>query len=127
MRDTLGLGNKNVSIFMFGLASSYIMDLKRFNRAIRINQPHIILLDIGSNDVCTREQNNSLTNKLILQMKGWMEDYPSVKMVQWVRITYRHKIHRRWSHKSVDDYNEDVDDFNRRMVDKITPVKGLGH
>ena len=123
----MGLADKNVSIFMFGLAGSNITNLKRFDKAIRINQPHIILLDMGTNDVCSEESNSSLTNKLLIQIKGWTENYPSVQMVQWVKLTYRHKLDRKWSRKSVKKYNKDVDDFNRMMVDKIRAEKKLGH
>ena len=127
MKEVLNLQNANVDLLMFGMKSAYIADLRTFQKAIRINNPETILVEMGGNDLCTLESTESLTTKLIMHFKEWLDNYPAVKHVQWARVTYRHKLEKRWTNKKVIDYNKDVDRFNRSMVEEIKKDPRLGH
>ena len=48
-------------------------------------------------------------------MKEWLISTP-VQQVQWAKVTYRWKVERRWTTKTVDQYNTGVDVFNKIMT-----------
>ena len=101
--------------------------MKSFERAIANNKPEIILVEMGSNDICTNESMTSLSLKLHAMFIQWFEKYPHIRLISWVRVTYRHKIWRKWTMKSVETYNTDVDVFNSAMIKLIKKDKRLQH
>ena len=127
MKEVLEITNDNIDFTMFAIPSGYIKELKSFERAIANNKPEIILIDMGSNDVCTNESMTSLSLKLHAIMLQWLEKYPHIKLISWARVAYRHKVWRKWTSKSIEQYNIDVDVFNTAMIRLIKKDIRLQH
>ena len=109
---------------MYGRRGAKIGHLHRFKKFILREEPAILVVDIGSNDIASSNEDvHSLVLRLVTQMNTWLENFQSVKLIALCNITHKTKI--KWSPKTVESFNKDVDNYNAILAWELRSHKRL--
>jgi len=117
LQDQLNLEIAMIEPLLLGIRSGYIDDLR--DKEDMIDDADAIVIDIGSNDICTPINVTSMVNTLRGVVEHWLDTYGNIKVAVICKQLYRNALDPKYSNKTLDQYNRDVDKFNGRLEDWV--------
>lgn len=98
-----------------GLSGGKIGDLENIRSKIAHVHAEIVMIDIGSNDLCDNILPVEAAIDLRFYLRNLLKNNKEIKL-----LVICHALHRdvvsKYSHKELDKYNQDIDDFNHFVV-----------
>lgn len=119
LQEQLKLKELNIQPSFMARPSIYICDLNDWNEDLSDLSPDAIVVDIGTNDICDQTEISILVEDLKTTFNHWLTTIESIQCIVLCDVLHRTKIRRKWSKKSIDVYNADVDEFNKQCLEMI--------
>ncbi|XP_069108945.1 uncharacterized protein [Argopecten irradians] len=121
--SNLGFDNDSISVHCYGKGGGRLRDIYScMSDAISTIKPKIVLLQIGGNDIDSRDFEN-VRDRLardLISIAQWLREGFSVQQVGIMQLFYRGKTR----HITVQDYNHSVDSVNDVVKSMCGSIEG---
>lgn len=115
-----------VELQLEGIAGAKIGNMDAMAGYIRQVRPDIVILDLGSNDLCGPNDIAYMAGEMSTNCCSWVDDMNAyVKSLVWCHVTKRLKLNS--PHKTLATYNTEVATFNQMVVNGTALRRELHH
>lgn len=112
--DSMDLSRVDITPHLEGISGATINNFPQFEQFIDPLQPEVVLIEIGTNDICGYGVPESLARKLMSKIDSMLAARPYIYYVVWCQIIPR--LEYESNHKNLAQYNIDVGRFNKEMI-----------
>lgn len=124
--EALNITGERIQISIDGRPGAKISDLYKFIGRIKLENPRIICIDIGSNDLCAADMNGQTAIQALREAMNMIErECDFIIFYVFYHITERRTD--LYCQKPLDQYNREVRDYNRRLVNFTRSSCAYGH
>ena len=108
----------HVEVTYKGKAGGRISTLRSLDmmRQIAEPRPHVILLQVGGNDVSTTERNGVLIANRLMTLAQELQNYADPEYIYICGLTYRERSHHIPTRAARIHYNQQVDEVNKNLA-----------
>lgn len=118
LQQQLSLEEYQIEPVLVSHPSIYNNDLVMFDEELEDKGLDAIVVDCGSNDLCTNRPASKILRDIKYICNHWITEL-DVQCVVVCDVLHRREINPKWSDKTVDQYNEDVDTYNQMLKEWI--------
>lgn len=131
LQDQLKLRAHHIKPALLGMPGAYIEDMTEFGEDLEGNRTEALILEIGSNDICRSTPVIMLVHRIRNLCKALLKNVDTLRYIVVGQVLFRQKIDRRFSTKTVWQYNADVIEYNKELREWIDstnlPVRYWSH
>lgn len=115
LQQQLNLEKHLIKPELLGVRSAYVQDMYDLSEEIDEDRTEALILEIGSNDICKTIP----VHMIVARVKGlcefWLKEIDSLRYIIICQVLFRRYLQRKWSDKTLWQYNADVIQYNRQL------------
>lgn len=121
LQETMELRGQRLIPTLVGKGSLYIKGLKKLDNQGKKSCPHVIVLEIGQNDLCWSKYSPlQYAQRLKTELERLFSVYIHCEMIALCGVTHKtpkifESNHWLYTDKKLEDLNKDIDEFNLHM------------